>query len=140
MSIWLTSCCNSNSDDIKYEIKMHVNAVKKQLIINKINIVSRLDFNFFEMVLGYIYRYHKAYVNSNATILLILFTYGNPFGIVIDKLESSIGQIRPDINPSLSVLNILKKDVRLVQDYNNMIRFYTLIQNNLVKKNIFRKI
>lgn len=132
MSIWLTSCCNSNSDDIKYEIKMHVNAVKKQLIINKINIVSRLDFNFFEMVLGYIYRYHKAYVNSNATILLILFTYGNPFGIVIS--------LQCNINPSIEILNILQKDDRLIQDYNNMIRFYTIIQNNLVKKNISRNI
>ena len=113
-SALVESSSNANTEYIKSEIKLHVDSIKK--VIKK-----KLDFDFFENILGYIYRYHTTYINKNSTILSILLIYGNPYGVVYNG-----------INDSMSVLHILKQDCRLEREYSIMKRFYKLIQNDLV--------
>ena len=105
---------SSNSSEIKLAIKAHVNIIKEKEFCNK-----KLDFDLFEKVLGYVYKYHKKYINNISNIESILFTYGNPYGITYNEINW---------NPSISVLGILRLQKSINKEYKNMLQFYKIIQ------------
>ena len=105
---------NLNSAEIKLAIKDHVTSIKEKEFYNK-----DLDFDLFEKVLGYIYRYHKTYINNISNIESILLRYGNPYGVIFNDFNW---------NPSISVLGILRLKQSIKTEYNNMLQFYKKIQ------------
>ena len=106
---------NLNSAEIKSIIKDHVTSIKEKELYNK-----DLDFDLFEKVLGYVYRYHKTYINQICSIESILLRYGNPYGVLFNEFNW---------NPSISVLGILRLNQSIKQEYKNILYFYKTIQN-----------